>query len=277
MPHVQGLLYWIPALLVLLILMRIEVLLARDVASRRLDVFHPEKRLEYWILAAIFVTHWLIDGSATSITVLMLNALGGGFIRLSDQGWWYAPSFVFYLAIFDFYTYLAHRAYHKFPILWSMHSLHHSATAMSATTGGRHFWFETVVSALFFAPFLGMLVNVPGDIVFPVVMFNFFVGAVVHFDVPIRLGKFGLCVNNPQWHRIHHSQLPEHRDKNFANFFPVFDVICGTAWIPDSHEFPEPGLDDGDKPCTVFEGMIWPLRHIWRRWCRQRPDPARTA
>ncbi len=191
MPNVQGLLYYIPALLVMLILMRIEVLLARDVASRRLDVFHPEKRLEYRLLAAIYVAHWLIDGSAASITVLMVNALGGGIIHLSDQGWWYVPSFVFYLVIFDFYAYLVHRASHKFPVLWSMHSLHHSATAMSVTTGGRHFWLETVVGAVFFAPFLGLLVYVPGDIVFPVVILNFFFGAVIHFDVPIRLGKFG--------------------------------------------------------------------------------------
>lgn len=277
MPQVQDLLYYIPALLVLLILMRIEMLLARDVASRQLDILHPEKRLEYRLLGAIYVAHWLIDGSAASITVLMVNALGGGIIRLSDQGWWYAPSFIFYLVIFDFYTYLVHRASHKFPILWSMHSLHHSATAMSVTTGGRHFWLETIVGALFFAPFLGILLHVPGDIIFPVVMFNFFIGAVTHFDVPIRLGKLGLWINNPQWHRIHHSQLPEHRDKNFANFFPVFDLICRTAWIPEPHEFPNAGLDDGDKPRTVFEGMIWPLRHMWRRWRPQWPDQTGAA
>src|SRR5215469_13999167 len=121
----------------MLILMRIEVLLARDVASRHLDVFRPEKRLEYRLLGAIYFAHWLIDGSAAAITVLMVNSLGGGLIHLSTHGWWYLPSFVFYLFIFDFYTYLVHRAYHKIPFLWSMHSLHHSATAMSATTGGR--------------------------------------------------------------------------------------------------------------------------------------------
>ena len=276
MPHVQDLLCYVPALLVLFILMRIEVLLAHDVASRQLEIFHPEKRLEYRLLAAIYIAHWLIDGAAATVTVLIVNALGGGIIHLSDQGWWYVPSFVFYLVIFDFYTYLVHRASHKIPFLWSMHSLHHSATAMSVTTGGRHFWLETVVGAVLFAPFLGLFLHVPADVAFPVVMLNFFTGAVVHFDVPIRLGKLGLWVNNPQWHRIHHSQLPEHRDKNFANFFPIFDLICGTAWIPDPHEFPDAGLDDGDKPCSVFEGMIWPLRHMWRGWRSRRPDLAET-
>ena len=277
MPHVQDLLPFIPALLVMLVLMRIEVLLARDVASRQLEVFHPEKRLEYRLLAAFFLTHWLIDGSATTIAVLIVNSLGGGVIGLSDQGWWYVPSFVFYLVVYDFYTYLVHRAYHKFPIFWSMHSLHHSATAMSVTTGGRHFPFETLVSAVFFAPFMGLLLQVPGDVAFPVVLLNFFVGAVTHFDVPIRLGKLGLWFNNPQWHRIHHSRLPEHRDKNFANFFPVFDLIFRTAWIPERHEFPDTGLDTGDKPRTVFEGMIWPIRHVWRRWRPQRAHWAGTA
>jgi sterol desaturase/sphingolipid hydroxylase (fatty acid hydroxylase superfamily) len=274
LPNVRELLYLVPALLVMLILMRIEVLLAHDVAGRRLDVFDPEKRLEYRLLAVIYFAHWLMDGSATTITVLIVNALGGGIIHLPNHGWWYVPSFLSYLVAFDFYLYLVHRANHKIPLLWSMHSLHHSATAMSATTGARHFWLETVVGAVCFAPFFGLLLNVPGNIAFPVVILNFFVGAVGHFNVPVRLGKWGLWLNNPQWHRIHHSRLPQHRDKNFANFFPIFDVIFGTAWIPEPHEFPDAGLDTADKPRTVLEGMIWPLRHYWRRWRSQTEQPA---
>lgn len=270
-PHVQALLYYTPALLVMLILMRIEVLLAHDFGGRRLDVLNPDKRLEYRLLAAIYIVHWLIDSSAAGITILFVNALGGGIIQLSEQGWWYVPSFVFYVMVFDFYGYLTHRLQHKIPFLWSMHSLHHSANAMSVTTGARHFWAETVVGAVLFAPFFGLLFRVPGDIILPVTLLNFFIGAVSHFDVPIRWGKAHLLLNNPQWHRVHHSKLPEHRDKNFANFFPVFDLIFGTAWIPQLYEFPDTGLDDGDKPRTVLEGMIWPLRHIWRRWRSERP------
>jgi sterol desaturase/sphingolipid hydroxylase (fatty acid hydroxylase superfamily) len=263
--QLQGLLYYIPALLVLLILMRIEVLLARDLASKTINVFEQEKCLEYKLCGAIYLAHWLVDASAVAIPIMLINSMGGGLVHLASSGLWYVPSFVFYLIVFDLYVYLVHRAYHKIPLLWSMHSLHHSATALSTTTGGRHFWFETVVGAFVFAPLLGLLVWVPDNILLPITFLNFFVGAVSHFDVPIPLGKFSILFTGPQWHRIHHSRLPQHRDKNFANFFPIFDVLFGTAWIPSHDEFPVSGLDTGDKPTSVFEGMIWPLRRVWRR------------
>jgi sterol desaturase/sphingolipid hydroxylase (fatty acid hydroxylase superfamily) len=28
----------------------------------------------------------------------------------------------------------------------------------------------------------------------------------------------------------------EHRDKNFASFFPIFDILFGTAWVPRRDE-----------------------------------------
>jgi hypothetical protein len=123
-------------------------------------------------------------------------------------------------------------------------------------------------------PFFGLLVFVPDNIILPVTILNFFAGAVNHFDVPISLGKHSVLFTGPQWHRIHHSLLPEHRDKNFANFFPIFDVLWGTAWMPSRDEFPVSGLDTGDKPASVFEGMIWPLRRVWRRMRSGEPDAA---
>jgi sterol desaturase/sphingolipid hydroxylase (fatty acid hydroxylase superfamily) len=264
-PSFHELLLYAVAIIVLAILMRIEVLLARDFGATRVNVFEPEKLLEYRLCGALYFVHWLIDGSAIAIPVMIINAFGGGIIHLSSDGWWYVPSFLFYLIVFDLYVYSVHVASHKVPFLWSMHSLHHSATAMSTTTGGRHFWGESVVGAVLFAPVMGLLLHVPDNIILPVTFINFFVGATSHFNVPVRFGKFAVIFNNPQWHRVHHSRLPQHRDKNFANFFPAFDLLFGTAWIPAADEFPDAGLDTGDKPRTVFEGMIWPVRHVWRR------------
>lgn len=225
MPHVRDLLYWIPALLVMLILMRIEVLLAQDVASRQLDVFHREQRLEYRLLAAIYVAHWLIAGSAASITVgkcsrrrhhppLRPGLVGRTIFRVL-------------LGYFRFLYLLAASGVSQIS-----HPLVDALTASQRHGDVRDNGRPTLLVRNsrrrgVFASYLGILLYVPGDIAFPVVMLNLFVGAVTHFDVPIRLGKWSLCLNNPQWHRIHHSQLLEHRDQNFANFFPVFDLFVG--------------------------------------------------
>ena len=44
-------------------------------------------------------------------------------------------------------------------------------------------------------------------------------------------------------HCIHHSILDEHKDKNFAQFFPFIDVIFGTYFAPIKNEFPATGTE----------------------------------
>ena len=69
-----------------------------------------------------------------------------------------------------------------------------------------------------------------------------------------------LWINNPQYHRIHHSILPEHRDKNFCKLLPLIDVIFGTAWKPAADEFPPTGLVPSEKPATLLDDFLWPFR-----------------
>jgi sterol desaturase/sphingolipid hydroxylase (fatty acid hydroxylase superfamily) len=265
MPTLRTLLAFLAYIALMVLLMRMEFLLIRDSSARRAAVFAPEKILEYKLVGLFSLLRELIDSVASGIRaaeIALINSLGGGLIHLSASGWWFVPSIILYVMAFDLYSYFMHRLQHKVPALWAMHSLHHSAQALSVTTGARHFWFESVVGLFLFAP-LGFLFVVPINILLWVAILNGATGAITHFDLRIPMGKF-LWFNNPHWHRIHHSTLPQHRDKNFANMFPIFDVIFGTAWIPAADEFPLSGLDTGDKPATVFEGMLWPLRHLWR-------------
>ncbi|HEY1217243.1 MAG TPA: sterol desaturase family protein, partial [Bryobacteraceae bacterium] len=75
-------------------------------------------------------------------TVLAVNAAGGGWIVMSTQGWALVPAFLLYTLTVDFHEYLFHRAQHRLPVLWAMHSLHHSDTALNASTTTRHYWAE---------------------------------------------------------------------------------------------------------------------------------------
>jgi hypothetical protein len=60
----------------------------------------------------------------------------------------------------------------------------------------------------------------------------------VHANARIGFGKFWWLLSSPHYHRIHHSIRPEHRDKNFAVWFPFYDVTFGTAHRPRPGEFP---------------------------------------
>ena len=51
-------------------------------------------------------------------------------------------------------------------------------------------------------------------------------------ELRIQLGRWSWVAGAPQVHRIHHSRLPQHADKNFAAYFPIWDVLFGTYWHP---------------------------------------------
>jgi sterol desaturase/sphingolipid hydroxylase (fatty acid hydroxylase superfamily) len=75
-------------------------------------------------------------------------------------------------------------------------------------------------------------------------------------NVRLSLGRFALVLNNPQFHRIHHSVEPQHWNKNFCKMLPVFDVIFGTAWKPEKDEFPMTGLVPREKATDFLDGII---------------------
>lgn len=265
MPSLHYFISVLAGIIGIALLLRLEALLVRDVGKREAAPFAPERILEYKLVGSSFFLDQILRPMATAATVTLVNFAGGGLIHLANNGVWYFPSLLAFLVLFDLYSYLVHRAYHKVPALWALHSFHHSAPSLSAATGALHHWLLGLVSAILFAPLFGALVSVPPDVLLPVLAVNQAIGALTHFDVDLDFGRLALWINGPRWHRVHHSDSPKLYNKNFANIFPFFDVIFGTAWVPVPGEIPALGLPGDDRPESIVEGLIWPLRGPWRR------------
>ena len=131
-------------------------------------------------------------------------------------------------------------------------------------TGARHFWLEDpLISAIF--PLLGIIFTVPPEMLTPIMLFYFLAGdGMAHLNLRVPFGCFALVLNNPQYHRIHHSVEPQHWNKNFCKLLPLFDLIFGTAWKPGKDEFPATGLAD-EKASGFLDGFIWPVRSWFGR------------
>ena len=202
----------------------------------------------------------LIGGAAA----FAANAAGGGFITLPDSGWGLVGSIVVYAIAADLIAYWFHRAEHRFPALWAFHSLHHSDVEINVTTTTRHYWLEQVVQTLVIAVLVGTLFKVTPAIIGAhalLMLYNFF----SHCDIRVGFGRWCAVLNCPQFHRLHHSSLPEHRDCNYAAVFTFFDVLFGTYREPQAGEYPPTGIDAGERPHSLAEALTWPWRFIRSR------------
>jgi hypothetical protein len=152
--------------------------------------------------------------------------------------------FALYLLLIDFFQYWWHRAQHRFPVLWDQHVVHHSDEAMNVTTAVRHHWSEFLFQGIVVSlPFTMLFKITPPQAGFVALIFGawqFF----VHANLRLHLGFFAWLAAGPQVHRIHHSIEAEHRDKNFAAYFPIWDVLSALITTRGAGSIPRPASTD---------------------------------
>lgn len=190
---------------------------------------------------------------------LVVNRLTAGLPNLGIDRWplyWSIPAFV---AAMDLGEYFYHRAQHVVPVLWRMHSLHHSDPNVNATTTERHWWGDVFIkSATVWPAIIAVMHPSPVDTTVYVLLllYHYF----SHANVPVNYGWFSWVLNSPAYHRRHHSERPEHFNANFASLFPIFDVILGSYQRPD--DFPRTGLPT--TPRGLADTVVWPMQDASR-------------
>lgn len=202
---------------------------------------------------AINLLAWLLNIAAGFTIYTVLTVWDGpSLLRGEDLPPWLTV--ILYVLAMDLSEYLFHRAQHKLPFLWAMHTLHHSDPEMSALTTSRHFWGDRLVKTFTVWSAAAMVIapTVPAVLVYFALSFwNY----VAHADVRWNFGRWSWVINSPAYHRRHHSSLPKHYDSNFAALFPIWDVLCGSYHQPDG--FPPTGLEQ--RPRSLRDLVLWPV------------------
>jgi sterol desaturase/sphingolipid hydroxylase (fatty acid hydroxylase superfamily) len=206
----------------------------------------------------------LANAGLAMMPTLFASVTGAGLIRLEADGWQFIPSLLIYLLTLDLMLYWFHRAQHRIPILWAMHSLHHSGEALTVSSGARHFWLEGPLKRAFLFPLTAWIFSMPATVLAAAIAIYFLIDSCAHLNVRICLGRFTLCINNPQYHRIHHSACQVHVNRNFADLLPLWDILFGTIWRPSPADWPATGLGTAEKPSSLLDGLLWPLRQYLR-------------
>jgi sterol desaturase/sphingolipid hydroxylase (fatty acid hydroxylase superfamily) len=248
----------------------------------------PRKSLRQWFLHLhIHVFYIFMAGVAAALNAVGLSALarhfgfhpglidlrfaaGKGLLLLAAAVW-------VSMVLGDFFFYWFHRALHKSRILWQHHKLHHMDEQVEAITLNRQNWIEVFIAALLiFAPVallfkldkpdpaqLGLLAGT-----FATALGTFL--GIGHMNIRFQVGKASVFYCSPQVHRIHHSRLPQHQDRNFAFALPLWDVLFGTYYAPSRDEFPPTGVDGENEIRSFWEAQIFTQREWWRMFRRWR-------
>lgn len=168
--------------------------------------------------------------------------------------------------IWDTWQYWVHRLQHKSQLLWPTHEFHHSETMMNASTHARVHATSHVLYVLLWLPIVVVLGTIAPHWIAAFLMFKLW-GYVIHANIRLSFGWLTPFITSPQYHRIHHSQLPEHIDKNFATLFPFIDIAFGTYYRPSRDEYPATGLVTAKDVSFLELATIEPFR-TWRdSWC----------
>lgn len=176
------------------------------------------------------------------------------------------------LILHDAWFYWAHRIEHKVPFLWEFHKLHHSDEVMNCSTYARDHFLQAAWIAIFPAFTLGLLFDIDaaqaGQAALWSSLFLTLLSMFYHSAIRVRLPWLDRILVTPQVHRIHHSADPAHHDRNFADVFPLMDILFGTYHRPGRDDFGPTGLGaDEPSPRTLWQAQASPA---WRGISRLR-------
>lgn len=179
--------------------------------------------------------------------------------------------FIMGFLLTDFLGWLHHLIRHKAPWFWHFHAIHHSQKRMNLFTDFRvHFGDFLIAKTIMFIPLLMLSFEVPEILIFQLFRMSF--TRLYHGNIRSNFGPLKYILVTPQSHRIHHSILEEHRDKNFGVILSIWDRIFNTHL--DDGTFPETGINDATFPhpknnsvkemlLSLIKQIFYPFKKIY--------------
>jgi len=183
---------------------------------------------------------------------------GVGLFNVVDVPSW--VPIVVSMLLFDLAIYGQHVVFHKVPLLWRLHRVHHTDLAFDVTTGVRFHPFEILISLIYKAA-LAIALGAPPE---AVVLFEVVLSAASLFNHGnVRLpggldAVLRLLIVTPDMHRVHHSAIRDETDSNFGFSISVWDRLFGTyrAKPAKGIDGMTIGLEDFKDPARLGFGQL---------------------
>lgn len=207
-----------------------------------LEAVFPRTRRQFsrWVRWRTNGLMVVLGALGTRLLVFLAVPATGVLAALAAQeaGWgvfnvWDVPflvAVVLSLVVLDLVIYTQHVIFHKVPLLWRFHRMHHADAELDASTALRFHPVEIVISMLIKAAAVLLL----GAPLLAVVLFEIILNGVAMFNhanlqLPRGLEKvLRLFVVTPVFHEIHHGTQRADHDRNFAFNLTWWDYLFRT-------------------------------------------------
>lgn len=200
---------------------------------RRLALARPRRWATNLAISIIdAATVRLLFGAAAAGAALDAAAGGWGlFNRLGWPGW--LEVLIAFLAL-DFAIWLQHLIFHKVPVLWRLHRVHHADRDVDVTTGIRFHPVEIAISMAFKIGLVYALgISIVAVIAFEVVLNGMAMFNHANLRMPPGLERrLRWLLVTPDMHRIHHSVDRAEHDANYGFNLSIWDRLFRT-YVPD--------------------------------------------
>jgi sterol desaturase/sphingolipid hydroxylase (fatty acid hydroxylase superfamily) len=246
------------------IIFGLAILAVIFIPLERLFALHPHRVLRRgW---RTDVVHFLVNGAALRIGMLVSVVVIGGFLRAfvpaplrdavaASPGW---AQIAAGLTIATMGGYAGHRAAHEVPLLWRFHRVHHSSRELDWLAATHlHPLDETFTRSVAVLPLyaLGFGRVSLGAFLILITLQAIF----IHANVRLRFGPLRWVIGTPQFHHWHHAREPQAYNSNYAGEFPLLDALFGTLYFPANRWPAQYGVDD-TQPDGYLRQIAWPFR-----------------
>lgn len=184
-------------------------------------------------------------GAIAYQTAITAAENGQGLLNQSAVPQWL--SILLTLILLDFAIYLQHIVFHKWPLLWRLHQIHHTDLDFDATTAVRFHPLEIIISMFYKVCFIYLLGADPAAVIaFEIILNGCATFNHSNVNIPEKIDKkLRLLIITPDMHRIHHSSDPPETDSNYGFSISCWDRLCKT-YVAEPHR-PQTQMEIGIK------------------------------
>ncbi|MDD5168409.1 MAG: sterol desaturase family protein [Syntrophales bacterium] len=207
------------------------VVAAFEVYAPRRQMTAPKSTRWFGNLSIHLVNTLLLRLIAPILPVAMAAVFalrGWGLLNLYPVKSWI--SILICVLALDLVIYIQHVLFHRIPVFWRIHKMHHLDVDLDVTSGVRFHPGESILSVFVKVGAVAAL----GPPAFAVLIFEVMLNGAslfIHSNVRIPLPMdaiFRWTIVTPDMHRIHHSIIYDESNSNYGSSFSLWDRLFRT-------------------------------------------------